>query len=255
MLKKGELTCGHLTMMLPGLVDLQWSPLLLLLDFGVSFLLYNIGIGQIGAQGGHRFRPNPPNLLKCLVCNCPPQRGSGILASGIVCCVLYWLKCSMLSNIILSDLISHVISHHVHTFHDIISSFLLADGKKAVVHQNMIVFALDFSLCIEVLAGGKNFGVLLWGFCVLIACTSVNGKVLESMGKVLYCGKLSFPVQSWISDCILKSVKPQFPLYRIQWKPIPVFLFPDRQKHSDRKEGHGNGFTVATGLHHDCGKH
>ncbi len=105
-------------------------------------------------------------------------------------------KCSMLSNIILSDLISHVISHHVHTFHDIISSFLLADGKKAVVHQNMIVFALDFSLCIEVLAGGKNFGVLLWGFCVLIACTSVNGKVLESMGKVLYCGKLSFPVQS-----------------------------------------------------------
>jgi hypothetical protein len=73
----------------------------------------------------------------------------------------------MLSNIILSDLIICVISHHVHTFHDIISSFWLADGKKAVAHQNMIVSALDFSLCIEVLAGGKNFGVFLWGFCVL----------------------------------------------------------------------------------------
>ncbi len=75
------------------------------------------------------------------------------------------------------------------------------------------------------------------------------------MWQVLYCGKLSFPVQSWISDCILHSVKLQFPLCRIQWKPIPVFLFPDRQKHSDRKEGHGNGFNVATGLYHDCGQH
>lgn len=75
--------------------------------------------------------------------------------------------CSMLSNIILSDLIICVISHHVNTFHDIISSFLLADGKKGVTHRNMIVSALDFSLCIEVLAGGKNFEVLLWGFCVL----------------------------------------------------------------------------------------
>jgi hypothetical protein len=98
----------------------------------------------------------------------------------------------MLSNIILSDLIICVISHHVHTFHDIISSFLLADGNKAVAHQNMIVSALDFSLCIEVLAGGKNFGV----FVCLVACTSVNGKVLESRGQVLYCGKLSFPLQS-----------------------------------------------------------
>lgn len=53
-------------------------------------------------------------------------------------------------------------------------------------------------------------------FVCLVACTSVNGKVLESMGQVLYCGKLSFPVQSSISDCILESVKPQFPLCRIQ---------------------------------------
>jgi hypothetical protein len=43
---------------------------------------------------------------------------------------------------------------------------------------------------------GRTLGFFCGVFVCLVACTSVNGKVLESRGQVLYCGKLSFPVQS-----------------------------------------------------------